>query len=85
MIAANSEAISIANFALFWMEISLKAKRVINIDIVNPIPASIPTERICLNLNPLGKEHSFNLIPMKLKSQIPNGLPNISPRIIPIL
>ena len=85
MIAANREAISIANLALFWTEISLKAKRVINIDMVNPIPATIPTENICLNLNPLGSEQSLSLTPIKLINQIPNGFPINSPRIIPML
>ena len=62
---------------------SLNAKRVMNIDIVKPIPASRPTPMRCFLLISFGIEHKPTVTPIIEKINIPNGLPNSKPRIIP--
>ena len=62
---------------------SLKAKSVMKIDIVKPIPPSIPAPRICAHFKLLGKAHNPALTPIEEKSKIPNGFPITKPKIIP--
>ena len=66
---------------VFWS----KAKMVIKIDIVNPIPANMPTPKMCFQRIAYGNEENFKVTAVKQNNKIPNGLPTINPNIIPKL
>ena len=85
MIAAVTEAISIAILALFCISGWLKASRVMKIDIVKPIPPKNPTDSMCFKLMLLGSLKNLAFTPNQLKRNMPIGFPNKSPRIIPML
>ena len=57
----------------------------INIDIVNPIPPSIPAPTILLHFKSRGNEHIPKLTAANENNQIPKGLPTTRPNIIPIV
>ncbi|MNE69492.1 hypothetical protein D3C80_1652190 [compost metagenome] len=61
----------------------LKARTVMKIDIVKPIPPSIPAPKICAHFKFLGSTHKPEVTPTDEKSKIPSGLPTTRPRIIP--
>jgi hypothetical protein len=85
MIAEKREATSIANLELTTITGSGKAKMVIKIDIVNPIPANMPAAKICFHATPDGKEAVLNCTANALNSTIPIGFPNVKPIRIPKL
>ena len=72
-----------AIFELVITWASSKARSVIKIDIVKPIPPNIPAPIMFPHFKSLGNAHSPKRIPSKEKSPIPNGLPTISPNKIP--
>jgi len=80
---AKIEAINTEILELTIVLFSLKAKSVMNIDIVNPIPASSPTPIRCFFLISFGRVHKPIAIPKTEKINIPKGLPRINPRMIP--
>lgn len=62
----------------------LKASRVMNIDIVKPIPPSIPAPKIFLHLRSFGNLQIPKVTAKYEKNQIPKGFPKTKPKIIPI-
>ena len=54
-------------------------------DIVNPIPPSIPAPSILVHFRSLGNEHIPAVTARNENSQIPNGFPTTRPNIIPIV
>lgn len=74
-----------ANFALSCTIASEKANCVINIDIVNPIPANIPTPISPFQLRPIGRRTNFILTLIHVNNKIPIGFPKDNPKIIPKL
>jgi hypothetical protein len=62
-----------------------KARRVIKIDIVNPIPPKKPTPKIDFQFRSPGSLQSPNVTAKNVNRKIPNGLPTISPTAIPKL
>ena len=84
-IPATNEASSIAIFDCVIINSSLNARRVMKIDMVNPIPASIPIPNICFHFTSLGIEQMPIETAKKLNKNIPSGLPIKSPIKIPIL
>ena len=79
------EASRTANLELTITDASSKARRVMKIDIVKPIPARIPAPAICLKFRSEGKFPSPDFIAMKLKIRIPAGFPKDNPAMIPRL
>ena len=61
------------------------ARRVIKIDIVNPMPARKPIPKICFHCKSRGSLQIPAETVTKLKSIMPNGLPIIKPAKIPML
>ncbi len=55
-----------------------------NIDIVKPIPPSIPTPAICFQCDFSGKLLQFNFTVNHDNSAMPIGFPRISPRMMPV-
>lgn len=72
---------------LDWIIISVseKAKSVMNIDIVKPMPASIATPTNCLSLIPKGKAQKPRVTEINENKTIPIGLPKTNPQTIPKL
>ena len=62
-----------------------KARSVIKIDIVNPIPPKKPTPTIDFQFNSSGSLQRPNVTAKNVNRKMPNGLPIISPSAIPIL
>ena len=85
MNADNREATRIATLELTIVRGSGKAKMVIKMDMVNPIPANIPAARICFQATPVGKEAVLSCTANAPKSRIPIGFPNVKPIRIPKL
>ena len=85
MIAESKDATRIAILELTTMAGSGKAKMVIKIDMVNPMPANIPAASICFQATPDGKEAVLNCTANALNSTIPMGFPNVKPIRIPKL
>ena len=69
---------------VIWV-VSEKARSVMNIDMVNPIPPKKLTPNKDFQLRSSGSELIFDLTERKLNSQIPKGFPIIKPRAIPIV
>jgi hypothetical protein len=84
LIPEITEAARMANLELLMIVLSLKARRVMKIDIVNPMPAKRPVPVICFQLIFWGKDVILSLTAIKQKARMPNGLPAISPAMIPI-
>ena len=63
----------------------LNANSEINIDIVNPMPASIPVPKICFLRISFGIEHHPKATPAIENKNIPMGFPSNNPRNIPKL
>ena len=85
MNAESKEATRIATLELTIVAESGKAKMVIKIDMVNPIPANIPAANICFHATPDGKMAVLSCTANALNSTIPIGFPNVKPIIIPKL
>ena len=85
MIAESKDATRIAILELTTMAGSGKAKMVIKIDMVNPMPANIPAASICFQATPEGKVAVLNCTANVLNSTIPMGFPNVKPIRIPKL
>lgn len=79
IIAAKIDEIKIASFAAFIISASLKAKRLINIDIVKPIPPKILTEKICLRLIFFPNVEMPVVMASQTNKVMPIGLPKIKP------
>lgn len=62
---------------------SVKARLSMNMDIVKPIPPSIPRARICIHRVPSGFPARPSLTASQLKTKIPRGLPSSSPKKTP--
>jgi len=62
----------------------LKAKSVMKMDIVKPIPPSIPAPNMFFHFRSLGNLQIPKLTARNEKSQIPNGFPKTRPKMIPI-
>lgn len=62
-----------------------KARRVIKIDIVKPMPPKKPAPIIFFHFKSVGNTQSPRSTPINEKSQIPKGFPITSPAIIPKL
>jgi len=77
------EAIIIAILEKTIISGSLKAKRVIKMDIVKPIPPSIPAPNMCAHFKFFGRAHNPALTPIEEKSRMPRGFPITRPKIIP--
>lgn len=63
----------------------LKAKSVMKIDIVKPIPPKNPAPKIVLQFKSFGNVQRLNEIPKNENKTIPKGLPITNPKIIPRL
>jgi hypothetical protein len=85
MNAESKEATRIATLELTIVAESGKAKMVIKIDMVNPMPANIPAAMICFQATPDGKEAVLICTATALNSTIPIGLPKVKPIMIPKL
>src|SRR5690606_11566796 len=83
MIPANNEVIRMLNLASATYIGLAKESIPMNMDIVNPIPASKPTPNICIQLAPRGSELIFNLLHKYEVTSIPIGLPTNNPNPIP--
>ena len=82
-IAATNEVIKITAFPIFTICISENARLSIKIDIVKPIPAIIPADRICVQLISPGKSAILSFTDIQLARKIPIGFPVSRPRNIP--
>jgi hypothetical protein len=82
---AKTDAINTAIFEWVIASASLNASRVMNIDMVNPIPAKNPTPNKSLFLMPSGKLHKPMATESNENVRIPTGFPKISPVKIPRL
>ena len=82
---AINEEIKIINFELFIIVSLSNASKVTKIDIVNPIPAKRPTPKIDFQFRSVGNLQRPNVTAKKVKINIPNGLPTISPSAMPKL
>lgn len=80
MVPENKDPISTANFASSMSIGSVNASIDTKIDIVNPIPPSKPTPKICFQFAPSGKVHNFNFVAIKDIPKIPTDLPTSSPQ-----
>ena len=72
-----------ASLEVFIVTGSEKASKVINIDIVNPIPANKPIPNKCFFFMSSGIVHNPSAAPRRDTANIPIGLPSNKPRIIP--
>lgn len=63
---------------------SVKASMVVNIDMVNPIPASVPIPNTCFQFTFEGKLATFNPTMILQARKIPNGFPITRPKKMPI-
>ena len=80
IIAANNIDI----FTIFnTFSLPVNAISATNIDIVKPIPASIPTHIISYHFTSLGFSITLNLDKTDVNNIIPKGFPTTSPTIIP--
>ena len=82
---ATNEEIKITNFALLIIVSLSNARSVINMDMVNPIPAKNPTPATDCQFKSSGSLQSPSLTAKKVNRKIPTGLPAISPASIPKL
>lgn len=82
---AVKEAIKITNFELLMIVWSSKARSVIKIDIVNPIPPKSPTPKMDFQLSLFGSLQSPIDTAINVKRKMPNGLPTMRPSAIPKL
>src|SRR5258708_7729066 len=64
---------------------SLKASNVMNIDMVNPMPANIPKAKMFFIFNVCGSKHQPRVSPIQENRKMPSGLPSVNPRITPRL
>ena len=85
MSPAINDEIKITNFALLIMVSLSKARSVIKIDIVNPMPPKNPTPTIDFQFKSSGSLQSPNETAKNVNRKIPNGFPTISPAAIPKL
>ena len=84
--AATSEASSIAIFEAVMIAGSAeKARLVINIDIVKPMPPSSPAPKMCDHCTSGGKRHIPTATAAKQSIMTPRGLPAINPAAMPML
>lgn len=74
-----------AIFELFMITVSSKARSVMKIDIVKPIPAKNPAPIMFFHFKSVGNMQSPTPTPINEKSQTPKGFPITSPAIIPKL
>ena len=77
------EAVKIANFASETWSTSLKESRAIKIDMVKPIPASMPKPKMCFQPAPVGKSAHFSFTASQLKKVTPIVYPTNKPKIMP--
>lgn len=85
IIPAKRDEMRMANLESLIRVLSVKARMVTKIDIVNPIPPKIPTPNSLLQLVPGGLSANFSLMESQVKMKIPTGFPATSPNIIPKL
>ena len=79
------EARSIAILAVEIILASAKARRVMKIDIVNPMPPNKPAPKIVFHFKSAGRVQIPALTPRTEKRTIPRGLPTTKPKKIPRL
>ena len=72
--AALAEATRMLIFPISTRLSDEKARLLMNMDIVNPIPPSTLIESNCVNVTPVGLAASFSLMLTKLKRKMPAGL-----------
>lgn len=84
-IAATVDEAKMTNLVLFIIFTSSNASNVIKMDIVNPIPANVPTPKMCFQFKSLGIVHKLSLVDRYVNNKIPKGLPSTSPKNIPKL
>jgi hypothetical protein len=82
---ATNEEIKITSLELLIMVSLSNASKVMNMDIVNPIPAKKPRPKIDFQLISAGNLHILKLTAINVKIKIPSGLPIIRPNAIPKL
>lgn len=82
-IPETREAMSIAIFEILIKTGSVKARSVMKMDIVNPIPPSNPAPSITLHFKPCGSSERPAATAMNENRRIPRGLPATSPAIMP--
>ena len=80
-----NDEIKITNFALLIMVSLSKARSVIKIDIVNPMPPKNPTPIIDFQFKSSGSLQSPNETAKNVNRKMPSGFPTISPAAIPKL
>lgn len=80
---AMKEASKIAILEKVITSGSSKASKVIKIDIVNPIPPSIPAPITYDHFRSFGSVQTPNVTPKRANKVIPNGFPTTKPIIIP--
>ena len=85
MIPATKEESRITNLALLMILWLSKAKRVMKIDMVKPMPPKKPTAINDFQLILEGSLQMPNVTAKKVNKKMPNGLPTISPSAMPIL
>lgn len=73
------------NLAWLIMVVSLKANKVMNMDIVKPIPPKKPAPMMDFQLRSAGSLQIPKETAAKLNKKIPRGLPTIKPRDMPML
>ena len=83
-IAAMVEAIKIINLASLMYCGSRNANIEMKMDIVNPIPAKIPTPNTRLKLTAVGSSLKPVFTAIKVAKSIPTGFPTTKPKKIPI-
>ena len=85
MIPAIKEAITIVILAALTISGKLKANKVINTDMVKPIPPKNPAPISKFQSTPRGITAHFILIVSQLKSKMPRGFPRHKPVKIPTI
>ena len=86
MLPAVTDASNMAIFdALINSASPVKARLVMKIDIVKPMPPSIPAPNTCFRFMPNGSRQIPSNTAIKTSSVIPKGLPMTKPVTIPML
>ncbi len=83
IIAANADAIKILNLELFTSEELVKARLLIKMDIVNPMPPRQPIPAIFLQVKPSCKLAKPAFTKIKGIENIPISFPATRPNIMP--
>ena len=73
------------SLALLIIASLLNASKVINMDMVKPIPPKKPTPNIEVQVRSFGSLQNLNVTAKNVNKKMPNGLPTMSPSAMPVL